>query len=678
MIRYYKNKTVGFQLRAVMAICLLIAFSSIAALVYHNASRILLDATLKEQQSKVDAMAKTISGQFDAYLETAQVLESTFQHGYLNGTSMQSSSVEFQGHEVNDIVQNGVSLINNNTVVDSFTRDTGAVATIFASANDDWLRVATSLKDHSGKRVIGTLLGRDHPGYQKLMSGQPYYAQVTLFGQRYITYYAPIKNHNGELIAISFIGLPVEKAAQDIFDTLKAVAWGDTGYTVVVDNSEDHRGQYLLHPTMANGSNSIVNTTDAQGNKPFSAIFQQASGLILYPSQTQNGISEKYMVYAEIPGWDWKLLGGTYTAEVTKASRDLLELIVLISALVAAATFAVVTLYIIRTTKPLTVLTGYMERLSQGEVSLSVAKGDAQSANEIVRLTNGVADMATQLHVLVSDIRGTSDKVHSQSGSVLSDARHNLRQADAQQQQVEQVVTAIEEMATSAQAVAQQVEAIAGNVREADLNTQSGLSVVEMVCIDVAQLNDQLDQSAAAINQVSDDSASIHAVTKMIDEIAEQTNLLALNAAIEAARAGEQGRGFAVVADEVRTLAHRTQVSVKDVVTIIDKLKDSTSNAVSLMKMSQHNANQVLDKAQEAGTSLESIADQIRDIAGQSDAIAATAEQQAQVSQEVAASAAQISQLNSESRDTTAQTSHSADELSQLASHLKQQVDFFH
>ena len=121
MIRYYKNKTVGFQLRAVMAICLLIAFSSIAALVYHNASRILLDATLKEQQSKVDAMAKTIAGQFDAYLETAQVLESTFQHGYLNGTSMQSSSVEFQGHEVNDIVQNGVSLINNNTVVDSFT-----------------------------------------------------------------------------------------------------------------------------------------------------------------------------------------------------------------------------------------------------------------------------------------------------------------------------------------------------------------------------------------------------------------------------------------------------------------------------------------------------------------------------------------------------------------------------
>ena len=233
-------------------------------------------------------------------------------------------------------------------------------------------------------------------------------------------------------------------------------------------------------------------------------------------------------------------------------------------------------------------------------------------------------------------------------------------------------------MASSAQSVAQQVEAIAENVRLTNEDSQSGLEKVEGVCIDVAQLNDQLDNSAQAIEQVNKDSEAIQTVTKMIDEIAEQTNLLALNAAIEAARAGEQGRGFAVVADEVRTLAHRTQTSVQDVVTIIEKLKSSTVNAVNLMGQSQSNANQVLDKAQEAGSALEAIASQVQSIAMQADTIAATSEEQANVSQEIAANANSISELNRESRATSAKTAQSAEELQKQASSLKQQVDFFH
>lgn len=222
------------------------------------------------------------------------------------------------------------------------------------------------------------------------------------------------------------------------------------------------------------------------------------------------------------------------------------------------------------------------------------------------------------------------------------------------------------------------MESIADNVRSANEDSQSGLSLVEGVCIDVAELNDQLDRSAHAIKQVNTDSESIQTVTKMIDEIAEQTNLLALNAAIEAARAGEQGRGFAVVADEVRTLAHRTQTSVKDVVQIIEKLKASTGNAVGLMSQSQQSANQVLDKAQEAGSSLEAIASQVHAIAAQAETIAATSEQQAQVSQEIAANAHSISDLNRQSRATSAQTSESAEELQKQANSLKSQVDFFH
>tara|TARA_Y100001960_G_scaffold42311_1_gene41601 strand:- start:3244 stop:4683 length:1440 start_codon:yes stop_codon:yes gene_type:complete len=479
-------------------------------------------------------------------------------------------------------------------------------------------------------------------------------------------------------MGISFIGLAVERATQDLFAALKTVNWGDTGYTIVLDNNPDHLGHYLLHPKHTESDPSIIDVKDYEGNKPFYQLFEQPSGLIKYPFEYQGSIGEKYLVYTEVAGWNWKLLGGTFISEVTKGSQELLKLIAIVSLVVGSITFLILTVFLSRTLNPLTTLNQYMNRLAKGEVSIDIPRTAGNTNNEIVNLSNGLSNMAHQLNNLVGEIRGASDKVESNSSSVASDASLNLTQSERQQEQVEQVVTAIEEMASSAQSVAQQVENIAENVRSANTDGQSGLEIVENVCIDVAQLNDQLDQSAAAIEKVNTDSESIQTVTKMIDEIAEQTNLLALNAAIEAARAGEQGRGFAVVADEVRTLAHRTQTSVKDVVDIITVLKSSTDNAVRMMNESQTSANSVLDKAQEAGTALESIADQIHSIASQADAIAATSEEQAHVTQEIAANAHSISELNRESRQTSAQTSQSATALQQQAQDLKQQVDFFH
>ncbi len=379
-----------------------------------------------------------------------------------------------------------------------------------------------------------------------------------------------------------------------------------------------------------------------------------------------------------MPGWNWKLLGGTFIEEVTKESATLLRLIIIAAAVVGITALVLLSIYLSKTLKPLETLNQFVQRLAKGEVSIEIPKGPNNTKNEITSLGNGIADMAQQLQELVAQISSTSDVVSEQSQSVATDAKFNLQQADSQQSKVERVVSSIDLMTSSAKSISEQVDTIVENVRLANKDSQSGLDMVENMSQGMSTLNENLAQSSDAIHQVESDSEGIQNVTKMIDEIAEQTNLLALNAAIEAARAGEQGRGFAVVADEVRTLAQRTQNSVKDVVTIIEQLKASTSSSVELMSQSQNNATEVVEKAQRVGEALKAIANQVHSISDQAETILTTSGEQASTAEEVAKDTQQISELNRKSRETIAQTANSAQDLEQQASDLKQKVGFFH
>ncbi|MEF1308277.1 Cache 3/Cache 2 fusion domain-containing protein, partial [Vibrio owensii] len=123
---------------------------------------------------------------------------------------------------------------------------------------------------------------------------------------------------NGKVNGISFIGLPVERATQDLFSSLQSVKWGDTGYTIILDNEKDNQGHYLLHPKHEESDPPIQEVSDYNGNKPFYQLFEQESGLIRYPFEYQGTVGEKYLVYTQVPGWNWKLLGGTFINEVTK------------------------------------------------------------------------------------------------------------------------------------------------------------------------------------------------------------------------------------------------------------------------------------------------------------------------------------------------------------------------
>ncbi len=287
-------------------------------------------------------------------------------------------------------------------------------------------------------------------------------------------------------------------------------------------------------------------------------------------------------------------------------------------------------------------------------------KTKAIFANDIAQqIYSGRNDELGQLQLVIKMLKSQQDTVIWRTSdatgnlsNVAASAAAATEQTSAMMKQqtleVEQVATAINEMSATVKEVAENAAQSAEATRIADEEVIGGQQVVEQTTSQINQLAQEVEQAVAVINTLAEDSQQIGSVVDVIRGIAEQTNLLALNAAIEAARAGEQGRGFAVVADEVRTLAGRTQTSTEEIQDMVSRLQHSASNAVSVMKQGQELASTGAEQAQQAGASLQRILDAVNAITDMSAQIATAAEEQSAVTEEINKNIVNIDTASSE------------------------------
>ncbi|MCC5825134.1 PAS domain-containing methyl-accepting chemotaxis protein [Alkalimonas sp.] len=246
------------------------------------------------------------------------------------------------------------------------------------------------------------------------------------------------------------------------------------------------------------------------------------------------------------------------------------------------------------------------------------------------------------LRMLQAETGSVVGRIHDASGKLTQHTRSSLQKVEAgnkvnaaQQTETDQIATAVTEMAASIQQVASSAQVAANAAEEADSETASGRHLVEKTKGSIKSLEHELSKAAQAIHELEKQSFEISKVLEVIRGVAEQTNLLALNAAIEAARAGEQGRGFAVVADEVRSLAGRTRQSTTDIQSMIDTLQNRAQTAVAAMEQSSAQANECVSDAVEAALALESIGQKVNKISDMNVQIAMAAEQQGTVSESI-------------------------------------------
>ena len=314
-----------------------------------------------------------------------------------------------------------------------------------------------------------------------------------------------------------------------------------------------------------------------------------------------------------------------------------------------------------------------------------VSTGDGDLQRRInVKGNDGIDVLGRIFNGFIEKLQGIMSQVMSDSSNLVDVASHlntisasSNQSAMQQQAQIEQVATAMNEMSATATEVATNARLAADSAQSAEQDVNSGMDVVSETVSSINSLASEVERANEVIRTLQSDSEEIGTVLDVIKGIAEQTNLLALNAAIEAARAGEQGRGFAVVADEVRTLASRTQESTEEIQKMIERLQSGANDAVDVMEESHIQARNSVDQASKTGDALRKITSAVNTINQMNLQISNAAEQQTAVAHEIDVSLNQINQASHESVSNAGEASQESENLSQLAAHLQELMNQF-
>nr|WP_188128457.1 methyl-accepting chemotaxis protein [Pseudomonas proteolytica] len=315
-----------------------------------------------------------------------------------------------------------------------------------------------------------------------------------------------------------------------------------------------------------------------------------------------------------------------------------------------------------------------MDKVAAGDMTVSFKSQSRDELGELGEVFNGTV---AKIHDLIERVGQTVQEVEHQAGQVESVSARSNQAVSGQRSQIEQVATAMNQMSATAHEVARSAAAAVSSAHSVNDETLSGRGLVQSQQGSIAQLASEIDQSVLVINQLAIDSQSISSVLEVIKSIAEQTNLLALNAAIEAARAGEQGRGFAVVADEVRTLARRTQHSTEEIEQMIAKLHQGVGAAVKAMGSSHKMASGTVGQSEKVQLALENILGAVGMIVDQNQQIAAAVEQQTAVAHDIDQNIVEINRAGEHAAQGAHQTEEASRQLSLQVIELKKLIGAF-
>ncbi|MEH6797943.1 MAG: methyl-accepting chemotaxis protein [Halopseudomonas sabulinigri] len=409
----------------------------------------------------------------------------------------------------------------------------------------------------------------------------------------------------------------------------------------------------------------------------------------IYPQNTpqiSSGLSETeldghprlltFVPVSGLPGVEW-YVGLSVDRDKAFASLTSFRISALIAALIALAAIVLLLSLLMRyLLRPLNSLGLALDNIAKGEGDLT-KRLPVNSDDEFGRLASAFNQFVERIHDSISQVAQTSSELNDVALRVVDASNANMASSDQQAARTNSVAAAINELGAAAQEIARNAADASKQASDARNGAEQGSEVVSKTIVAMQELSSKISESSQTIQQLSHKTADIGRILEVIQSISEQTNLLALNAAIEAARAGEAGRGFAVVADEVRNLAHRTQISAQEIHVMIEGLRGDASSAVSLMSDSQEYSQHSVSVAGQAGERLQQITLGIGEIDNMNQSVATATEEQTSVIESLNVDINDINMLNQEGVDNLQATLRACTSLEQQVARLRQLVGSF-
>lgn len=566
------------------------------------------------------------------------------QRGEALGTPRLGETVFVKDTQANQLFLGDTPQANAFSLVDGLTDIMGGTATLFSKTGSDFIRVSTNVIKNE-QRAIGTKLAPTGKAIQKILKQQAYYGAVDILGSPYLTGYEPMYDATGSVVGIWYVGYSADLNVLE--NAIKQSHVLTDGFVAL----RDAKGNIRMHSSHVSGED----VTDALANNSNWDIETVGYSPWGYDIVLAASVSEK-------------------SSMVASAVLAVVLKIVVASAGVLLTVFFLVK-YIVG--KPIEEFIGVVNNLSSGDGDLTF-RFQASSKDEFGAMAKAFNALLAQLQETLQSVDEATDRMLAKSESLnttAGQANESVRRLSSETRNIDSAITMLQQ---NAETVSTNIRSSSEAALTADTDTRRSVQVLSETMKDIESQANDVDTSVQVITELAQASEEISGVMEVIRNIAEQTNLLALNAAIEAARAGEQGRGFAVVADEVRSLASRTQSSTEEIRTMIERLQQGSRVASEKMQQNKETAYKTVESTRHAGESLKEALSAVALITRLNKDAAEMADGQKSVTNNVTSGLASIQGVGADNSEYAQEVASSCEELVSQIKQMQMQLRKFH